>query len=390
MPGRSPLRRLLVVAALALACGPAAPRAAGQLTSAQQATMPSVVGLTEEQARSRLQRFQMSVDVSRVASAQPAGTVVSQRPEAGTAVKTGARAVLSVSRGPDRGQEQPERTPDDGGQAPSREARVPDLTGMTPTLARIALVAARLVPGSVDSADAPGVRAGRVVGQRPAAGAVVPAGTRVQLTLARRAAVVPPPQPPSPEPPPPRASTLVAVPDLAGRSVAEARRATGGARLLLGEVDSVAAPGAPGTVVRQRPAAGDSVQPGTFVSITVARQALVTVPRLAGRTPAQARGDLVRAGLRAGSLTEREAAGPASVLQQSVPAGSRVAPGTTVDLVVSRAPVAPVTPPAPVSAPDTPAVQVAPPPPAPPAVDSAPAAPAESVAPLPAVVPTPP
>jgi len=362
-------------------------RAFAQLTAARQATMPAVVGLTEDQARARLQQFQLSIDVTPVASAQPQGTVVAQRPGPGTAIKQGARAVLSVSRGPDRQQEQPDRTTDGG--APSREARVPDLTGMTPTLARIALIAARLIPGSIDSADAPGVRGGRVVGQRPEAGAVVPAGTRVQLTLARRAPVVEPPPPPDPPPPPPPppppAPTRVAVPDLAGRTVAEARRATGGARLLLGEVDSIAASGAPGTVVRQRPAAGDSVQPGTFVSITVARQALVTVPRLAGRTPSAARGELVRAGLRPGTLTERGAAGEPSVLEQSVAAGSRVAPGTVVNLVVSHPPhVAPAPPPAPppVTRSDSPAVAVAPPPPAPPAR-------IDSVLP-PAVVPAPP
>jgi beta-lactam-binding protein with PASTA domain len=358
-------------------------RAFAQLTAARQATMPAVVGLTEDQARARLQPFQLSIDVTPVASAQPRGMVVAQRPEAGTAIKQGARAVLSVSRGPDPVQEQPTRPGDDG--APSREARVPDLTGMTPTLARIALIAARLIPGSIDSADAPGVRAGRVVGQRPEAGAVVPAGTRVQLTLARRAAPVEPtPPPPTPNPPPPSAPTRVAVPDLARRTVAEARRAVGGARLLLGSVDSIAASGPPGTVVRQRPAAGDSVPPGTFVSITLARQALVTVPRLAGRTPSAARGELIRAGLRPGPLTEREAPGDPSVLEQSVPAGARVAPGTVVDLVVSHPPhVAPVAPPAPPppTRTDSPAVSVAPPPPAPPAGDSAPVARTESIAP---------
>jgi beta-lactam-binding protein with PASTA domain len=393
-PLRSPRARMarrvvLLGSLLLLSLWPG--RAFAQLTAARQATMPAVVGLTEDQARARLQQFQLSIDVTPVASAQPQGTVVAQRPGPGTAIKQGARAVLSVSRGPDRQQEQPDRQTDGG--SSSREARVPDLTGMTPTLARIALIAARLIPGSIDSADAPGVRAGRVVGQRPEAGAVVPAGTRVQLTLARRApAAEPTPQPPAPDPPPPPRPTLVAVPDLAGRTVAEARRATGGARLLLGEVDSIAASGTPGTVVRQRPAAGDSVQPGTFVSITVARQALVTVPRLAGRSPSAARGELIRAGLRPGTLTEREAAGEPSVLEQSVAAGSRVTPGTVVNLVVSHPPhVAPTPPPAPppLTRPDSPAVAVAPPPPAPPAVDSAPAARIDSVLP-PAVVPAPP
>ena len=382
-------RVVLLGSILLLSLGPG--RASAQVAAAQQPTMPAVIGLTEAQARARLQRLQLAVEVTAIASAQPQGTVVSQRPEAGTAIKQGARAVLGISRGPDQPTEQPQR-PDGDGQAPTRETTVPDLTGMTPTLARIAIIARRLVPGGIDSADAPGIRAGRVVGQRPAAGTVVPAGTRVQLTLARRARdVVPPPQPPAPDPPPAPESNLVAVPDLAGRTVADARRVTGAARLLLGNVDSVAATGVAGTVVRQQPAAGERVDPGTFVSITVV-QSLVTVPRLAGRTPSEARGALIRAGLRPGSLTEREAEGPITVLRQSVPAGSRVAAGTTVDLVISRAPATPVVPPspppAPVASPDTPVAQVEPPP-APPVEDSAPVQ-ADSVIPLPTVVPAPP
>ena len=147
-------------------------RVRAQLTTAQQATMPAVIGLTEAQARTRLQRLQLSVEVTATASAQPQGIVVSQRPEAGTAIKAGARVVLGVSRGPDQPADPPQR-PDGDGQASSRETTVPDLTGMTPTLARIAIIARRLVPGGIDSADAPGIRAGRVVGQRPAAGTVV-------------------------------------------------------------------------------------------------------------------------------------------------------------------------------------------------------------------------
>ncbi|HYH78697.1 MAG TPA: PASTA domain-containing protein, partial [Longimicrobium sp.] len=109
----------------------------------------------------------------------------------------------------------------------------------------------------------------------------------------------------------------------------------------LGAVDSAAARAAtPGTVVGQAPRAGERVQPGTFVTVTVAQAPRATMPSLVGRPVEEARRTLVAAGLRAGEVTERDAQGAAGrVLTQSVPAGTRVRPGMTVDLAVSRVPV---------------------------------------------------
>jgi len=179
------------------------------------------------------------------------------------------------------------------------------------------------------------------------------------------------------------------VPNLAGRTVAQARTTLGGARLLLGGVDSVVTrDGQPGTVVGQRPIAGDSVEPGTIITITIARDALVTVPRVVGRAPSEARRALADAELRPGALTERERPGAVIVIEQSIPAGTRVRPGTMVNLVVSRAPV--------VVPADTPRTGgPAPVPPPPPVVDSAPpvvqpAVPAESAVVAPPIVVAPP
>ncbi|MFL5538905.1 MAG: PASTA domain-containing protein, partial [Longimicrobiaceae bacterium] len=248
--------------------------------------------------------------------------------------------------------------------------------------------------GAVDSGSVEGARPGRVVAQDPLPGTQVIPGRSVRLTLQRRAPVAQQPPrdstPTRPTPPPPPRVTLVAVPNLSGRTVAEARTMLGGARLLVGGIDSTAAPSARvGTVVGQRPAAGDSVEAGTFVAITVAQEVFVAVPRLTGRPPSEARRELTRAGLRPGTLAEREAPGQPTVLRQSVPAGTLVRSGTVVDLVVSVAPAI---------RPDTPAAAL--PPAAPPAqqppVDSAPAAqpatPVDTVATQPpaAVVPAPP
>lgn len=378
MSQRSPLPRLLRLAVVALACALAAPSARAQLSAptTAQRTMPNVVGMSAGDALGRLRQLGLQVDTRELASQEPRGTVVRQSPQAGTAIRQGVSATLSVSSGPSRtnqgetgGQTQPADGRTEGGvDARPQQGLVPDLSGMSLTMARIRLLTGGLRAGRVDSGSVRGARGGRVIAQDPAAGTQVAPGRSVNLTLQRRGPEAgtqavdstPTPKPPPPPPPPPRASTRVAVPDLSGRTVAEARTVVGRARLLLGGVDSATtSTGRVGSVVGQRPAAGDSVEPGTLVSITVARQALVVVPRLAGRSPAEARRELARAQLRAGSMTEREAPGQPGIVGQSVPAGSRVSPGTVVELVVSRAPVvpadtpatggpAPVPPPAPV------------------------------------------
>jgi len=376
MPGRrSPAR--LPILLLALACAAAAPAAAQIAAPArtQQRVMPNVVGSSASEAMGRLAQLGVQAQVREMESREARGTVVRQSPSAGTAIKQGMVAVLGVSTGPSRtpndtatagaGQTQPA---DDGGVRPPRPGVVPDVTGMSLTLARIRLVASGLRPGAVDSGSAEGARPGRVIAQDPLPGSQVNPGRSVRLTLQRRAPVAPPQPadtPTRPPPPPPPRVTRVAVPDLSGRTADQARTLVGGARLLLGDVRSDTTTSArPGTVVGQRPAAGDSVEAGTLVTVTVAREALVTVPRLTGRPPSEAQRELARAGLRAGSLAQRESPGQPAVMEQSVAAGSRVRRGTVVNLVVSRAPAVRR---------DSPVAVVPPPPPPapPPAGDSA-------------------
>jgi beta-lactam-binding protein with PASTA domain len=359
MRGRRSFARLPLLLALALACV-ATSRAPAQIAApSQQRLMPNVVGSSVSEAMGRLAQLGVQAQVREMESREPRGTVVRQSPAAGTAIKQGTVAVLGVSTGPSRTSNDTPANPDgqtqpaDGGGTGVgvRPGLVPDLAGMSLTMARIRLVASGLRAGAVDSGSVEGARPGRVIAQDPLPGTQVIPGRSVRLTLQRRAPVAqqpprdttptrPTPPPPPPPPPPPRV-TLVAVPNLSGRTVAEARTMLGGARLLVGGIDSTAAPSARvGTVVGQRPAAGDSVEAGTFVAVIVAQEVFVTVPRLTGRPPSEARRELTRAGLRPGRLTEREAAGQPAVLQQSVPAGTRVRSGTVVDLVVSVAPPA--------------------------------------------------
>ncbi|HET7231727.1 MAG TPA: PASTA domain-containing protein [Longimicrobium sp.] len=346
-----------IILALVLLCASAAGARAQFTTAAPpQRQMPSVIGFSSGDAAGRLRQLGLTVSTRDVPSAQPQGTVISQRPEAGTVIRQGQTATLDISTGQAPGETQQPSGQTDGQQ---RLRTVPDLTGLNRTGVLVALLAAGLAPGPVDSATVEGARGGRVVAQDPKAGAQVARGTRVSVTLARHATppVQPQPQPqPQPEPRQPRPET-VTVPNLSTLTEAQARTALGRARLLLGAADSSESGfTAPGTVFAQRPAAGEAVPPGTFVTVTLTRSTRVTMPSLVGRPVAEARRVLADAGLRAGGVTERDARGAAGrVLTQSIPAGTRVRPGTAVDLAVSRVPVA---------RPDSPAVATQPPAPA--------------------------
>ncbi|HET7460176.1 MAG TPA: PASTA domain-containing protein [Longimicrobium sp.] len=347
---RSPRLSLSIhlLLALVLACtGVTGARAQFTAAAPQQRQMPDVVGLTQSQAAGRLKQLGLSVTTRSVPSATPQGTVTSQSPEAGTVIRQGETATLEVSTGQAPQETQPSgqtsggRTRTDGGidvrVTPPRPGMVPDLTGMSLSMARIRLLASGLALGAHDSAWVEGARGGRVVRQEPAAGTQILPGRRVNVTLARRAPPVAQPDPqtqPRPD--------LVIVPDLRALTEAQARATLGRARLLLGAADSSETGfTAPGTVFAQKPAAGDSVPPGTFVTITLTRSAGVAMPSLVGRPVAEARRVLAAAGLRAGGVTQREAQGAAGrVLTQSIPAGTRVRPGALVDLAVSRVPAA--------------------------------------------------
>ena len=106
----------------------------------------------------------------------PAGSVISQSPNAGTSVAAGSAVALVVSTGP---------------------VAVPDVVNLTEAAAITALTNAGLAVGTVSTASSPTVPSGRVISQNPNAGTSVVAGSAVALVLSSGA---PPPPPPSPQP----------------------------------------------------------------------------------------------------------------------------------------------------------------------------------------------
>ena len=138
-----------------------------------------------------------------------------------------------------------------------------------------------------------------------------------------------------------RGPGTIDVPAVDGMTVAKAKARLQNDGLTVGATieeasDSVAA----GLVIRTSPPAGRDVRKGTSVNLYVSTgPALVTVPSVVGLARADAEARLGEAGLEARAVEEPSAEVPAgAVIRQQPAPDAAVAPGSTVELVVSSGP----------------------------------------------------
>ena len=131
----------------------------------------------------------------------------------------------------------------------------------------------------------------------------------------------------------------VTVPDVTGKTEAEATQALEDAGLSAGDVGEAADPDAePGTVVSQDPAAGEEVDEGSAVALTLsAGPGTAEVPDVVGMTQAEAESALQAAGFAPASATQYDLTAPAGeVLAQLPEAGADAVSGSPVGLLVSK------------------------------------------------------
>lgn len=201
---------------------------------------------------------------------------------------------------------------------------LPNLTGLTRSAAGAALTAASLRLGAVSTAHHASAALDTVVLSRPAPGTLAPTGAPVDLVVSL-----------GPE--------RVAVPALVGlaRGLAEATLLQAG--LTLGPVGSVFDRHVEsGRVSSQEVAAGVLVETGAAIGLNVSLgPASVSVPILTGLTQAAAEAALTAVDLVRGGVTTANHASvvAGSVISSSPGAGTAIAAGSTVGLVVSSGPV---------------------------------------------------
>lgn len=270
------------------------------------ATVPKVTGIRYQAAQFQLKEAKLGSTVTRRRGSKPKGIVLKQTPKDGVSVAQGTKVVLVVSNGPPG-------------------VAMPDVVGLAAADAIRALRTRKLQPTlkQAASTQAPGT----VLSQQPKAGKRAKPGTPVVLTVAKGAAPV-------------------AVPDVTGQTRSQASSALQAAGLTPHVVQVPSSTAQPGTVVAQRPAAGQKAAKGSTVRLNVAKAAqTATVTSTTTTTTSSSAAAGPYAGMRVGAAAQQIAAGRRQVtvvyVASSKPAGVVVASSTStprIRLQVSAGP----------------------------------------------------
>lgn len=205
--------------------------------------IPRVVGMSFDNAASALQKagFHALKGQTRFHKTTPAGVVLEQDPPAGSVQKRGAEVTLAVS----------------GGQA---TAVVPEVRGSTQQQARVAIENAGFQFGSVSQQTSDQPR-GAVISTDPAPGTSLDLPATVSILLSQ-------------------GPSNVQIPDLTGRTFADARSQLEQLGLTLGAMTRDTSSLTPeNTVLSQAPAPGSTVSAGASVNLRVSQ--FPPIPRIA-------------------------------------------------------------------------------------------------------------
>lgn len=233
------------------------------------------------------------------------GTIFKQNPSAGSEAEKGDEVDIWVSMGPEG-------------------ADVPRVTGELIDDATELLQSAGFTVGDVTEVFDESIRKDEVISQSPAAGEKAAKGSVVNLTVSKGAKPV----------------ETVVVPSLRGRSLNEALALLKARGLKAAQEDEYSDTVIKNTIIRQTPEAGATVNPGSTITIFVSKgSSQVEVPDLKGLPETAARRELSEAGLKSKTTEEENSLFTAgTVIGQSPLAGTMVAPGTTITLVIAIKP----------------------------------------------------
>jgi serine/threonine-protein kinase len=221
--------------------------------------VPSLVGLTQGAAVTKLTKAGLKPKLQNVASQQPSGQVVSQKPPAGKQVKKGSTVTLNVSSGPGGATTTVQTTTTTttsttaaGGGTGTASKPIPAVRGLAIVagLRRLNTAGFRPVVRYVPSSTS----FGSILSESPSGTAK--RGTRVRLTVAEG----------------PNPGTPTSVPNVIGQDQASAsqtiRQAGFKVVVLFRKITNASRAG---LVVDEQPAAGTSVPTGAYVAIFVGR-----------------------------------------------------------------------------------------------------------------------
>ena len=273
------------------------------MDSGKTYTVPNLLNLTEDQATQRLdqdEHFSVGGIKHSYSDEVAEGYVMEQSPAANRSMPDGTAIDLVVSKGP-----KPEQT-----------VSVPDLSGKTAEEVTALLNEKGLLGQEGESIFSDDVASGRVAYQTPTAGSIAKAGDTVTYYLSKGV-------------------ETVEIPDVTGKSEAEARKLIEDADLVFSSQTQTSADVAEGNVISQSPKGGMQAQKGDTITVVISEgTGLATIPNVVGFTGSKAGDMLSDAGFPVITTYDYSDTVPEGVVISQSLSGSAV-PGTYVTITVS-------------------------------------------------------
>lgn len=278
-------------------------------SSAPLVAVPKVTGLAADAAKANLEQAGFRVkELSEPSLEVAAGSATRTAPGNDVPTRKGSEVTLYVSSGPQR-------------------HPIPDLRGKSLKEATEALEKLGFTQIKPDKTDSTVAMKDKVVRTSPTTGSDTAVNTTVVVFVGT-------------------GPKEVTIPDLVGQTEDQARKT-----LEQMGLDMVAVQGdserPAGQVVSSSPGAGETVEAGSVVQVTISRGNQFVVPDLRGKTPDQARAALKSAGWEDNTLTTTQRAvglnSPldGKVVSQSPAAGSRMKKDESVSVVIGRSSLIP-------------------------------------------------
>jgi eukaryotic-like serine/threonine-protein kinase len=266
----------------------------------EQVAVPDVVGADQAAATSALQRAGFTTQTKRQSSGErPEGTVIKTDPAAGAKADKGSSVTMTVSSGP-------------------ATAQVPSVAGLSRDSARNRLTNAGFkIEERREASDT--IAAGKAIRTSPPSGTTRDKGSTVILLLSS-------------------GIEQVQVPDVTGQQFDQANSTLTDRGFKVVRNDQVTDNADPGTVLKQNPGAGATLDKGSTITLAVAKQPQnADVTDVTGETQADAVNRLSKDGFQV-KIVEQPVdsqEGDGVVIGQD-PAGGKAKRGSTVTLTVGR------------------------------------------------------
>ena len=275
--------------------------------STDQVKVPRVLGMTEEEAKAALKKYDLGIDTSTAPSDTVAkGKIISQDPEEGKKVDKHTTVNVVISSGEE-----------------AKMTTVPDVEGDDESSAEQAIRAANLIVKKGDSEYSDSVKAGNVISVSPGAGSSVKEGTEVTIVVSL-------------------GSKPATVPSLEGKSQSDAEAALSDAGLKGSSTEAYDDNVEAGYVISQDTASGKTVSRGTTISYVVSKgpeTKFIAVPSVLGYDQNAAEKKLQQEGLTPSYQGEEYSNEyPAGQVCRQDSSGATVESGTTISYWISSGP----------------------------------------------------